>query len=500
MKIIHILFGVLFCACVACNEAPVDTNASSEQELEALAYTLYSDKSELFVEFQPLIVGEECRFAAHFTVLGEYFKALAVGTVTLTLHTQDHQVVIVATEPQIPGIYRLRMTPEMAGAGKLIFDIKTPDFEDQIVIEDVVVFGDRAAAKAAEPASEASGSDITYLKEQAWKVEFANATVEEQPIHQVIRTNGKLISAPQEFTIVAAKADGIVHFNSGNWVAGTSLQQGTSILSVRAGDLVNDNIDVQFEEAKSKLNATKKNYERLQQLIQAKLVTQNEFQTAQLEYENAQTRYNNIARNYANRGQTVTTESSGFINEVFVKEGAYVTAGTPLLSVSKNQTFHLIAQVSQKYFGQLSEITTANFMLQNDDATRSISEFSGRLLSVGNAVQEGSAFIPVTFELKNNGSLFSGSAADVFLIGASRVNAKVIPLSSLIEEQGVFYVYVQMEGESFQKREVKLGASDGISIEVLSGVELHERVVTKGAYQIKLSTASGTMPAHGHEH
>jgi membrane fusion protein, heavy metal efflux system len=76
----------------------------------------------------------------------------------------------------------------------------------------------------------------------------------------------------------------------------------------------------------------------------------------------------------------------------------------------------------------------------------------------------------------------------------------VIPVSALIEEQGVFYAYVQTEGESFQKRELKLGANDKEKVQVLSGLTEGERVVTKGAYQIKLSQASGTMPAHGHEH
>ena len=59
---------------------------------------------------------------------------------------------------------------------------------------------------------------------------------------------------------------------------------------------------------------------------------------------------------------------------------------------------------------------------------------------------------------------------------------------------------MQTGGESFQKREIKIGASDGMNVQLLSGVEEGERVVTKGAYQIKLSTASGTLPAHGHEH
>jgi multidrug efflux pump subunit AcrA (membrane-fusion protein) len=88
----------------------------------------------------------------------------------------------------------------------------------------------------------------------------------------------------------------------------------------------------------------------------------------------------------------------------------------------------------------------------------------------------------------------------VFLKTTTIKNALVIPYSALIEEQGVFYAYVQTAGESFQKRELKLGISDGLLVQVLSGLSEGERVVTKGAYQIKLSQASGTMPAHGHEH
>jgi multidrug efflux pump subunit AcrA (membrane-fusion protein) len=96
--------------------------------------------------------------------------------------------------------------------------------------------------------------------------------------------------------------------------------------------------------------------------------------------------------------------------------------------------------------------------------------------------------------------LLPGSFVEVFLKTAPINDALVIPVSALIEEQGVFYAFVQTEGESFQKRELKLGANDGQRVQVLTGVSEGERVVTKGGYQIKLSQASGTLPAHGHEH
>jgi multidrug efflux pump subunit AcrA (membrane-fusion protein) len=78
--------------------------------------------------------------------------------------------------------------------------------------------------------------------------------------------------------------------------------------------------------------------------------------------------------------------------------------------------------------------------------------------------------------------------------------ALVIKESALIEEQGNFYVYVQTAGESFQKREVKTGKRDGEKVQILSGVQPGERVVTKGGHQIRLSSLSGALPAHGHEH
>ena len=88
----------------------------SEPTLEPLAYTLYSDETELFVEFKPLVVGEESRFAAHFTSLGETFKAVGEGSVILSLKNGETVAQSITAEaPEVPGIFRLRMTPERAG-------------------------------------------------------------------------------------------------------------------------------------------------------------------------------------------------------------------------------------------------------------------------------------------------------------------------------------------------------------------------------------------------
>ncbi|MCK5730556.1 MAG: hypothetical protein KAH68_05750, partial [Draconibacterium sp.] len=79
--------------------------------------------------------------------------------------------------------------------------------------------------------------------------------------------------------------------------------------------------------------------------------------------------------------------------------------------------------------------------------------------------------------------------------------ALTIPISALLEEQGIFSVFVQITPELFEKREVKTGATDGLKTEILKGLTQHERVVSKGAILIKLAQATGALDAHsGHVH
>jgi len=47
---------------------------------------------------------------------------------------------------------------------------------------------------------------------------------------------------------------------------------------------------------------------------------------------------------------------------------------------------------------------------------------------------------------------------------------------------------------------VTLGANNGSEVQILSGLKPGDEVVTRGAYQIKLSSASNAIPAHSHSH
>lgn len=482
----------------ACKQKAARDQAQ-EESLQALSYTLYTEKSELFVEFKPLVVGQTSKFAAHLTLLGENFLPYMEGTVTVSLIQVDKGLKNTATSPSSPGIFRLALQPVQAGIGKLVFDIQTKNFTDQFIIDSIKVYADEKTAIANQP-KETGGTDISYLKEQAWKVEFANAPVMKETMYDVVKATGEIQSAPGDEVTVAAKSNGIVKFVGNNNVTGSPIRAGQSMFNVTGGEIAFENIDAAKQSARAELNTAKSELERTSELLKDKLVTQAEFQQAKLRYEQAQITLNNLGRYYSAGGRSLSSPINGFVKSIMVSEGQYVSAGQPLATITKNQRLVLRADVSMKDADKISSIQEANFTLMQNKQSFNTKELHGKVLAIGKTTAGNSPFIPVHFQVDSKPGMLPGSFAEVYLKTAPINDALVIPVSALVEEQGIFYVYVQTEGESFQKRELKLGANDGQKVQVLSGVAEGERVVTKGGYQIKLSQASGTLPAHGHEH
>ena len=79
--------------------------------LPATSVTVWTGKSELFMEYEPPVVGREGRFAAHVTALPS-FKAVTEGELALTLTMADGTILTSrAAAPASPGIFRALVTP-----------------------------------------------------------------------------------------------------------------------------------------------------------------------------------------------------------------------------------------------------------------------------------------------------------------------------------------------------------------------------------------------------
>ena len=345
-------------------------------------------------------------------------------------------------------------------------------------------------------ASKGHSDEIIFTQAQAAKTDFEVQEVQPKAFSQVIKTTGQILPAPGDEAVIVASSNGIVSFASKNIADGTSVRQGQALFNIVSKNIAEGD---QYSKVKASYEKAKAEYERAQNLVKDKIVSQKDFETIRLDYENARIAYEAIAGNRTAGGIGATSPISGYVKSIQVKEGEYVTTGQPLATVSQNRKLVLRAEVSEKHYNDLKNIRSANFQTPYDNQVYDLSTLNGKLLSFGKASGNNSFFVPVSFEFDNKGDVIPGSFVEIYLISSPMENTLSIPVSALTNEMGLFYVYVQLDEEGYRKQEVKTGVSNGKDVQIIKGLNAGDRVVTKGAYQVKMASASGTIP-HGHSH
>lgn len=255
-----------------------------------------------------------------------------------------------------------------------------------------------------------------------------------------------------------------------------------------------------MKRARIAYETAKEELERAEKLVGQKIVSQKDFNSIKERYENARIAYEALAPNAGQEGVAIKAPIGGYLKSCLVKEGDYVSVGQPVASITQNRKLYLRADVSERYYGVLSTIRSANFKPSYSEETFSLKELDGRLLSYGKATDDAAYYIPVTFEFANRGNIVPGAFAEVYLLSDERQNVISLPVSAITEEQGLNFVYIQLDETCYKKQEVTLGCTDGNRVEIISGLKGGESVVTQGAIHVKLASASNAIPAHSHSH
>ncbi|MBS3999571.1 MAG: efflux RND transporter periplasmic adaptor subunit [Desulfobulbaceae bacterium] len=483
-----------------CNQTVQQTDDAHAHDAK-IQLTEYSNIMELFAEADPLAVGQNSEILAHFTWL-ENFKPLESGDVTISLIVGTKGVKQTLSQPVRPGIYKFTLQPQVAGVGRLIFNINSENGETEIIVNNITVYDNKHDAEHAAEEIVVSETNATFFtKEQSWKVDFATGFPLTEPFGQVIKTTALVQSSQGSEIVVSAKTNGIVLFNSGEVLEGKDVSAGQSLFTISAGNFADNNISVKYAEAKSNYEKANADYERAKELAKDKIVSEKDLLSAKNQYENTKAIFDNLNKNFNASGQTITSPQSGFIKQVFVKNGTYVEAGQPVVVISQNKSLILSAEVNSKFAPVLANIKTANIRNIINNSSFSLEQLNGKVLSYGKAVNSDNFLIPVILQVENNGSFVSGNFVEVYLKTFTNNTAVTVPNEALLEEQGSFFVWVQVHPELFEKREVTIGGNDGLKTEIRKGISPTERIVTRGAMLIKLAQATGGLDAHsGHNH
>ena len=346
--------------------------------------------------------------------------------------------------------------------------------------------------------TEGAADDVAFSKEQSWKIDFATAVVEKQNFGGAVKVVAKVVATPQDFTTIVATTSGKVQF-VGNVVEGKEVVAGEPLFYLEGGDVTDNDAAVKYAEAESNYLLAKSDYERKKLLFNDMVVSERELEAAEALYKQAEARYKSLNRSFGGGKVTLKAVKNGYIASLLVSNGDYVEPGTPIATVQCNGNYNIVAELPVRFAPQLRNIADVNIVLPTGEAF-SMNSAGGSVVAVGSAAN-GCNMLPLTISAGAIDGVVPGSIVTLYITSVSDTKAVVVPRTALVEEMGNFFVFVQNNPISFEKRAVEVGATDGIMVQVLDGVAAGERVVTKGAVSLKLSQGAAALDPHaGHVH
>jgi len=546
---------------VSCNQDKDAGEALSHEEEAAHEHaavqsTLFSGEYEYFIEYDALEAGKESGFLVHVTDL-ETYDPVTSGSLAIKIGGQEFK----AASPERPGIFHLEVTPSVEGGSSVKYTLVTPESRD--LVYDRVVVGndhdhadgqrdideeghdhadenahdhgsshetgeedhghddnhthagesghdDEGAAHShtggAEHAHEDEGNampesgEIIFLKEQAWESDFKVREILPEPFSAVVRTSGKVLAVPGQKKHLPAKSSGILLFTNDRLVEGTWVEQGEPLFVISAATLDDTNFELRYRELRNNLQNSRSVYQRHRELSAEQVIPEKQMIESRTAYTSDSLRFYNLASKATAGGLKITSPVSGYIHELSFSEGQYVQTGDQIVTISSNEKLLLRADVPMQHFPLVRDIEKANFRSAYSDRIYCTDSLNGVLLAKGSSVAENDHFIPVYFEVENDGTLLEGAYVEFYLKTRTDENTLLVPASAILEEAGNYYLYVQVSGESYTKRAITTGASDAIFIEVKGGLAAGERVVTDGVMLLKASTLVTGETGHGHAH
>lgn len=342
---------------------------------------------------------------------------------------------------------------------------------------------------------------VHFSHEQAESVALKTEKVSLRPFGQVIRTSAQILPAQDDISLVSAPASGVVSFFNPNLAEGTFVKAGQKLFSIESSGMADGNMGVRYQEVEARYHAAEATYNRKKSLSEDKIVSQAELDNAKADYLAAKAEYDNLKGNFSKRGAVVSAPKSGYVLSIGVRGGGYVESGREVMVLTQNHDLHLRAEVQPRYYNKLKDIETINILIPGDTHVYTLDELQGSLLTYGRRTDNDCPLIPVTFRVRNTGSLISGGFVTTYIITKATQPVITAPNEAIVEEMGSHFVFVCHGEEEYEKRLVTLGSTDGFRTEITDGLHTDESIVTNGARMLRLAQGTAALDPHaGHVH
>ncbi|AZJ35711.1 efflux RND transporter periplasmic adaptor subunit [Tenacibaculum singaporense] len=242
------------------------------------------------------------------------------------------------------------------------------------------------------------------------------------------------------------------------------------------------------------LNNAKTQYDRNKKLFDNGVISSQEFEASQLSYNQAKNDLRNAQNDYqiikkgsvgsAGANTNIRATTSGMVVEIPVKKGYQViqsnnfNEGTTIATIADMEKMIFEGQVDESEVGKLvkgSNIEVSLGAIENKKFPAILNFIAPKGTEENGAVQ---FKIKADVKLDNNYFVRAGYSANADIVLEKKDSVLSIKESLLRFDKKTEEPYVEVKkGEDeFEKRELKLGVSDGVNIEVLEGVTTEDEI------------------------
>jgi HlyD family secretion protein len=280
--------------------------------------------------------------------------------------------------------------------------------------------------------------------------------------------------------------------------AGQKISAGDVIVKISVvPDMVRLNdAESRLRKAKINLENTRLEFDRNEVIYKKNVIPEADFQKQRLamdnakeELETAESNYNLIKKGVTEKSSSATntiirSTISGTVLDVPVKEGNSVIEsntfndGTTIASIANMNDLIFIGNVDETEVGKIKEGMNLRLTIgaiENETFEANLTYISPKGADINGAVQ-----FEVKADVKLKPGIFirSGYSANADIILDSKVKVLAIKESLLQFEHNGDSVYVEIETapQQFVKRPVTVGLSDGLNVEILSGLTIKDKV------------------------
>ncbi|MGE5352246.1 MAG: efflux RND transporter periplasmic adaptor subunit [Acidobacteriota bacterium] len=382
-------------------------------------------------------------------------------------------------------------------------------FSALLVVSGMLVTGCGAKSqegeKKEEKKSETKEILVTLSRQSVKEINLATSQAEERSITGTITIPAKLVADQDLEAHVGSPVEGRVQkvlVKLGQFV-----RKGQTLMNIEGIEI--GEIKAQFIKARAEFNFADANLKRQKTLLEQKAGSQKSFLEAQAEYEKAQAELNAEDRRIHSVGLSdadmdvskeidshlagsipVKSPIDGIIVERSVVIGQHVDPETNAFRIINSSSLFADGQIYEKDLQMISGNAPVTLQVSAFPET----EFSGKLIYIGETVDSETRTIKVRASVANSGrKLKPEMFANMMVPLSGSAKGIVVPEESLIRDQGSIYVFVVKNDTTFEKRLVEPGSTMNGFVQIRNGLNKGENVVSKGTFFLKSEMLKGML-------